>query len=541
MTDHETIADWHPTRTSTLFVVLASVATAGALVRAADVVWPAVVGAGGAVTLATAIWATGWQRHETAGSVLASALVLPVGIGIVATTVGTVLVLAGGLFPAPSAADVPALAIRLTARAMVVTGAVATVFGAATATRGILDADTVERTATTALWTGTAPFVAALFLAVSAALRYLEANAQAPGVQQILGDVLRESTRLFFRPDPFGPHLPTFAVMVGLALLATHRGVRALPITELLAENEATDDRRERIEAGQRRLFWAALTALATVPILTVLHLLSPPRQLRAAVGPALYDLLAAVTTSPALRSLAWWLVLAGTAIAGIVWLLRRVVQSSPDRIGSVVAPFAGGAAVVALVFAVADPVLSAAIAWVTEKLPGQFGEMFSTMAESVVEVYGPATIVMAAVAAVLLLTAVLVSLLRVTLTTGYLEERTAGITIASLALFNAAAFAGVLDVSNALVLAALVGAVLVWDAGEFGVTLGQEIGRRANTRRAELVHATGTLAVGGFGAGVALLIGGRSFGALEAGTGPVALGLVAVLGGLLLLVVALR
>jgi len=72
-------------------------------------------------------------------------------------------------------------------------------------------------------------------------------------------------------------------------------------------------------------------------------------------------------------------------------------------------------------------------------------------------------------------------------------------------------------------------------------VTLGEEIGRRANTRRAELVHATRTLAVGGVGAGVALLIGGQSVGAVDAGTSPVALGLVAVLGGLLLLVIALR
>jgi hypothetical protein len=105
----------------------------------------------------------------------------------------------------------------------------------------------------------------------------------------------------------------------------------------------------------------------------------------------------------------------------------------------------------------------------------------------------------------------------------------------------NSAAFAGVLDVSNALVLVALVAAVMVWDAGEFGVTLGQEIGRRANTRRGELVHATGTLAVGGFGAGIALFISGQSIGAVDAGTGLVALGLVTVLGGLLLLVVALR
>jgi hypothetical protein len=473
--------------------------------------------------------------------VLASELVLPVGIGIVAATAGTVLVLAGGLFPVPSAAQVPETVIALTARAAVVTGAVAAVFGATTATRGVLDADTLEDATTTAVRTAVVPFCLAILLAGNAALQFLESNAAGPGIQTIIGDVLRAITSLFFRPDPLGPHLPTFAVMAGVALLAAHRGVRALPITELLAENGTGDEYRERIEAGQRGLFWAGVAVLATVPVAAIVHLAVPPRQLGAALGPGLYDVVLAVTANPMLRSLAWWLILCGVAAASVVWLLRRLVQSSPDRIGSVLAPFAGGVAIVALAFAVSDTVLFEAVAWVAGQLPGQFSTQFRNVVTPVIDVYGFTAIGVAAAAAMLFLATVAVSALWAVLATGYVEGRTAGVTIASLALFNTAAFAGVLDVSNALVLGALVGAVLVWDAGEFGVTLGEEIGRRANTRRAELVHATGTLAVGGVGAGVALLIGGQSVGAVDAGTGPVALGLVAVLGGLLLLVIALR
>ncbi|MCU4800568.1 hypothetical protein OB920_09315 [Halobacteria archaeon HArc-gm2] len=539
MTGHDAVDDPEPTRTSTLVVVLASVLTAATLVRAADVVWPALLGAMGAVTLAGVVWASGWERHEAAGSVLASVLVLPVGVGIVAATAGTVLVLAGGLFPVPSAADVPGTVIALTARAAVVTGAVAAVFGATTATRGVLDADTLEDATTTAVRTAVVPFCLAILLAGSAALQFLESNAAGPGIQTVVGDVLRGITSLFFQPDPLGPHLPTFAVMAGAALLAAHRGVHALPITELLPENETGDDYRERIEAGQRRLFWAGLVVVAAAPIAAIVHLAVPPRQLRAALGSGLYDVVLAVTANPALRSLAWWLILCGVAVAGVVWLLRRLVQSSPDRIGSVLAPFAGGVGVVALAFAVSDNTVFKSVAWVADQLPGKFSVQFMDAATPVMNVYGFTTIGVAAAAALLFLATVAVSALWAVLATGYVEGRTAGVTIASLALFNTAAFAGVLDVSNVLVLGALVGAVLVWDAGEFGVTLGQEVGRLANTRRAELVHATGTLAVGGVGAGVALLIGG--VGAVDASTGPVALGLVAVLGGLLLLVVALR
>lgn len=541
MTGDDTLDDRHPTRTSTLLVAVASVATAAALVHSANVVGPAVVGAVGAITLAGVIWTSGWERHEAAGTVLASVLALPVGVGIVAATAGTVLILAGGLFPVPAAGDVPATVIRLSARAMVVTGAVAAVFGATTATRGVVDADAVEDAASTSFRTAFLPFAFATLLAASGALRFLEANAQGPGVQSIVGDVIREFRRLLFEPELVGPHLPTFVVMAGIALFATQRGLRALPILELLTENGTEQEWHGRIESGLRWLFWGALATLGLTPIAAVLHILLPPRQLQAALGPGPYDLLATVTANPGLRTVCWWLILGGFAVAGFVWLLRRFVQSSADRIGSVVAPFVGGLAITTLAFVVARDVLSTGLDWITEKLPGELGEMFATMAGDVVDVFGAATIVLAATALVLLLTAFLVSVLYTVIKTGYVEERTAGVTIASLALFNTAAFAGVLDVSNTLVLAALVAAVLVWDAGEFGVTLGEEIGRRASTRRAELVHATGTLAVGGFGAGIALLIGGRSVSAVDAGIGPVALGLVAVMAGLMLLVVALR
>jgi hypothetical protein len=47
-------------------------------------------------------------------------------------------------------------------------------------------------------------------------------------------------------------------------------------------------------------------------------------------------------------------------------------------------------------------------------------------------------------------------------------------------------------------------GALLAWDYGENAITLGEQLGREANTRRAELVHAAAALGVGAVGSGVA-------------------------------------
>lgn len=536
-----TLEDWQPTRTSTAIVVLTTVVTAAVLANAAAVGWPAIAGAVGAVLLAVAIWMAGWERYQAIGAGIASLLVLPVGLGIVATTIGTILVLAGSLFPVSEAGAVPTTVIDMVARAMVVAGVAAAVFGAATATRGVLDQRIIEQAATTSIRTVVVPFLLWVGLALTGLLQFLEANDAGPGVATVVSDLLTAINEVFFQPDQLGAHLPTFLLMVGVALLAIQRGFNALPIMELLAGSGDGNSRRETVERVDSTLFWGGAAVLAAFPVATVVHLAVPPQQLRPMVGPGTYDVVAGVTTAPELRSLAWWSTVLGLATTLAVWLLRRVVQTANDRIGRILAPFAGGVVVSGVALVYAAPILATVVGWTGEQLPGEFGTEFTTVTENLVGVYGARTLVLGAVTAMIVLAASAVAVLWVVLAVRYVDERTAGITIASLALFNAAAFAGVLDVSNAVVLGALVAALLVWDAGEFGVTLGQEVGRRARTRRAELVHSTGTLAVGGVGVGVALLITERSVTDIGLGTGPVALGLLVVLGGLLLLVVALR
>lgn len=73
--------------------------------------------------------------------------------------------------------------------------------------------------------------------------------------------------------------------------------------------------------------------------------------------------------------------------------------------------------------------------------------------------------------------------------------------------LFAAAIVAGGAGAPAGTVLAATVGAVLVWDAGATAIDLGAQLGRTASTVRLEAVHLAGSAAVGGVTAGAAIVV----------------------------------
>lgn len=69
--------------------------------------------------------------------------------------------------------------------------------------------------------------------------------------------------------------------------------------------------------------------------------------------------------------------------------------------------------------------------------------------------------------------------------------------------LLVAVLVAGVSGGATAGLLVGTLGALLAWDLGENAVTMGEQLGRAADTRRAELAHAASSIAVGAVGAGV--------------------------------------
>lgn len=84
--------------------------------------------------------------------------------------------------------------------------------------------------------------------------------------------------------------------------------------------------------------------------------------------------------------------------------------------------------------------------------------------------------------------------------------------------LFACVLLAGLFETAGLeLLLATTVGTVLVWDAGDNAIGIGQQLGRDAETWRLEATHLTGTALVGVAGTGIVLFAdtiggGGLSF-----------------------------
>ena len=86
----------------------------------------------------------------------------------------------------------------------------------------------------------------------------------------------------------------------------------------------------------------------------------------------------------------------------------------------------------------------------------------------------------------------------------GALVGRRAAVTLGALALFAGVVAAGLNAGSPAPLLVGAVGTVVAWDAGRYGIGLGEQVGRAPATATVELRHAAATLGVGVATAGVA-------------------------------------
>jgi hypothetical protein len=108
-------------------------------------------------------------------------------------------------------------------------------------------------------------------------------------------------------------------------------------------------------------------------------------------------------------------------------------------------------------------------------------------------------------------------------------------LTVGAGALVLGIAAAGAFGSSPESLLVATLGALLAWDTGQFGVEVGEQVGRAAETRRLVLAHAAASLLVGVAGATVA-------YGVFRAASGgqPIT-ALVFLLLGVVALVAALR
>jgi hypothetical protein len=76
-----------------------------------------------------------------------------------------------------------------------------------------------------------------------------------------------------------------------------------------------------------------------------------------------------------------------------------------------------------------------------------------------------------------------------------------------AIALLAGVVVGGAGDAPELWTLVATVAAVVAWDAGQNAISLGEQLGRRADTARAEVVHTAATVALGTTTAGVAYVL----------------------------------
>jgi hypothetical protein len=121
-----------------------------------------------------------------------------------------------------------------------------------------------------------------------------------------------------------------------------------------------------------------------------------------------------------------------------------------------------------------------------------------------------------------------------ISLAVGLRSVSRAAVTLGAVGLFCGTLLAGLAGGPPPLLLVATAAAIVAWDVAEFGIGLGETVGKEADTRRAELVHAgaSGALALAGAGGGLVVY--------RLAGGGP-ALVPIALLCGAVVLVLALR
>jgi hypothetical protein len=522
---------WGPTRASSALVLIVSVGLAWLLITQVGPGLSARIAFVDAVLLTASLWLVERDRWRAVTTGAAGVLSLFVGATFVgAVGYGVVVVGTRIAFSAPLS-QLPGVVLGIVAVTMVLVGATLSMIGGVASIDNTLTRDTAWAYAGLAIKTFVVPFVVGLFMLVTAVLSHAEVG------DATVGDLVGGLLGAFLAPTPGRTHVATFVVLVVLASLLGSRALAALPISELSTARRDGPDPEAVVTAVRRGLRVTFL--LGTVGLLVgLLEFLLSPFALRTLLTPPVYDTLAALTTVGFLRVVPAAVAVVSLAVVLTVGVLRRIVRATDGvRLG----PFFGGVAVVFVVFAVHDPVVDATIRFVADQLPEAFAEQFTEVAWNVVGYYGSVTLVMAAAALLVWLTTMLAFGLAAATQVGYLSAEYTAPALASVGLFTAAAFAGASGVGPAIVFAALVCSLLIWDAGTYATTLGKEVGRIAPTRGVELVHAGGTLAVGVVAATVTAGLFGVASGTTIGTLSTVPFAIVGVVVALVLLLGALR
>jgi len=290
-----------------------------------------------------------------------------------------------------------------------------------------------------------------------------------------------------FVPANAGPDLFGFAFLVTLAVLSVRSALRGLPITELAPkeDRERIAALLDRAENALTKALWISLGGLVLGLVVAVLLLYVD-------LPTIVTEAIALTAGTPVLRGPLFALAL----VAGVTAIAARLLRYGGETVlkhERRAAAAAGGLAFAAGVVAV-HPLVLRAIAATTARSEFLDGDRFVVLVG-----------LLAAVDVMLVLLLVGLLVIPVLVGLGLASDRGIGHAIAATGLLAGAVATAA---HPPLVVALVVGALVVWDVGEFAGRMGEEVGRDADTTRVEAIHAAGSVGVGV----VAALVAGGAY-----------------------------
>lgn len=337
----------------------------------------------------------------------------------------------------------------------------------------------------------------------------------------LFGAILVQMTFDTVVPANAGPDLVGFATLLTLAVVAVRSALRGLPIVELAPKADRQKITRlvETAETTLTRALWVSIAGLVGGLFLAlVLQFLTLP-----AIVVALISIPAG---SPILRAPLFGLIVIAGSVAVGIRILRWTGVAILDWPRESVAVGVGLAITLCLM------VLSPLYADVLSTVPG-LGQLFQG------DLLGQVWVLLMLIVWAMAMVLSVLLILPLVVTFGLADGRSVGSAMAAAGLVGAAMAVGTIT-HPLVVIVLVVGAVVVWDLGEFAVGLGEEVGRRVDTGQVEGVHAAGSLGVGVLAFGLA----GGAYGLVQVFTasGRIALlALAAAVAGAFLLVAAVR
>ncbi|GAB7093752.1 hypothetical protein JCM30237_09040 [Halolamina litorea] len=478
--------NWRPPRAGSALAALIVVVGCWLLADALGALDSLSIAAGGAAGMAVVVWLLGWDRYSMAGTLLGVTLA-PLAGGLLFAGVGYALIAQlGGIVPQGTV--FVALSIVLAA------------FGAASIPGDSADGEGVAAAAKSTM-------IAAVALIVVAGGFVGNAIRQAEEMEPFAALPALETVPSLFPEATMVPPFGVFLLLTSLALLALQGALTALPVAELLDDRSGDDD---AVVAAFERLCW--LLGWAKFGVVLGIVLVGA----RLVMGPAyaaiwttvpggLYGLLAWLSTSEGLRWLTVRVLVVSVCIVLAVRVLRRLHRAGISEHLGKFAVLAGIGTAFAAGWFGHELILNTVLGELERSLPGPVADLVLEQAGTVVDYYSGEVVALGLVAVGTATGAGALAFLRGGMLFGVVPRRHTATTLAGAGLLAAGGFAAALSVPASHALGVMVGAVVVWDIGRFGVGLGRDVGRRAPSLPVQFVRVLTAVLIGGVTAAAGL------------------------------------